>query len=122
MCVRLAGPLDIVRVGAVREAVPPEAAMFEVLARVPSVIVFIGSRITQISVFVSILPITGQETVGDQMSSSIRLPIESTPLERLPNSVGGTFGFVGGRESGFAQTMMLELRLDVAMHCVSAGF
>lgn len=65
MRVRLAGPLNIVGVGAIREAAPPEATMFEVLTRVSSVIVLIGSWITQISVFVSVLPVTSQETVGD---------------------------------------------------------
>ena len=87
MRVRLASPLNIMGIGTVREAVPPEAAMLEVLARVPSVIVLIGSWIAQIPVFVSVLSITGQETIGDQMGSSIRLPIESASLERLPNSV-----------------------------------
>ncbi len=65
MRVRLAGPLNIVGVGTIREAAPPEATVFEVLTRVSSVIVLIGSWITQISVFVSVLPVTSQETVGD---------------------------------------------------------
>ena len=122
MRVRLASPLNIVGIGAVREAIPPEAAMFEVLARVSSIIVLIGSWIAQISVFVSVLPVTGQETIGDQMSSSIRLPIESASLERLPNSVVSAFGFIGGRESGFTQTVMIELCFDGTTYCVSTGF
>lgn len=122
MRVRLASPLNIMGIGTVREAVPPEAAMLEVLARVPSVIVLIGSWIAQIPVFVSVLSITGQETIGDQMGSSIRLPIESASLERLPNSVVSAFGFIGGRESGFIQTVMIELCFDGTTYCVSTGF